>query len=140
MDRLPKPMTGRQLLTRILLPGLGLLMILWACNAPSFPLPPPGPEAMHFEQTGAGLVTMRGDPNDRIPPAALITVMNETLRVGVLCYAEQDGSFDCGPFFGDVGDLVKLSFTDPDDETRGGSMCYVLDFTDPVVEDPRCGQ
>jgi hypothetical protein len=135
-----KRMSAKQLVTRILLPGIALLLLLWACNAPSFPLPPPGPESMHFEQTSAGLVTMRGDPNDRIPPDSEITVLNKTLRVFAGCYADVDGSFECGPFYGDAGHLVSFTFTDPDNEKRGGSMCYVLGFTDPVVEDPRCGQ
>lgn len=135
-----KPMSLKQLLTRILLPGLGLLLILWACNAPSFPLPPPGPEAMHFEQTAQGLVILRADPNSNIPAEAQIMVWNLDLRVGAGCYAAPDGSFECGPFYGDVGDIVRMTFTDPEDEKRGGSMCYVLDFADPVVEEPRCGQ
>ena len=135
-----KPMTFKQLLTSIIGPGFVLLLILWACNAPSFPLPPPGPESMHFDQTAQGLATLRADPNDHIPPDAQVIVWNLDLLVGSACYAQADGSFECGPFYGDMGDLVRMTFTDPEDEKRGGSMCYVLAFVDPVEEDSRCGQ
>lgn len=135
-----KPMTLKQLLTRILLPGLGLLVILWACNAPSFPLPPPGPESMHFEQQSAGLVTFSADPNPSIPSGAEVIVWNLDLRVGAGCYAEADGSFECGPFYGEEGDLVRMTFSDVQDEKGGGSMCYLISFVDPVPEAPRCGE
>lgn len=135
-----KPITTKQLVTRILLPGLGLLVILWACNAPSFPLPPPGPESMAFEQQGTGLISLSADPNPYIPPSAEIVVMNMDLRVGVICYAATDGSFDCGPLYGDAGHLVKMTFTDPVNEKRGGSMCYVVSFGGPPAEDSRCGE
>jgi hypothetical protein len=94
---------------------------------------------MHFEQTAQGLVVLRADPNALIPAEAQVIVWNLDRRVAAGCYAEPDGSFECGPFYGDAGDMVRMTFTDPQDEKRGGSMCYVLDFVDPVVEDPRCG-
>jgi len=133
-------LTVRRALTRILLPGVGLLLILWACNAPSFPLPPPGPESFAFEQTGQAQVSLHIEANDRIMPGARVTVENLGLHIWVGGIASGDGSFTSVAFDAVPGDIVQVSFEDPVDDGRGGSTCLVVgNFGAPPVEDPRCG-
>ena len=133
-------LTVRQALTRILMPGVLLLLVLWACNAPSFPLPPPGPESFTFEQTGQAQVVLDIEANDRIPPGARVTVENLELHIWVGGYAGGDGAFRSIPFDALDGDVVQVSFTDADNDERGGSTCLIVgNYGDTPVEDPRCG-
>lgn len=133
-------LTLAKALRRIVLPGVILLLVLWACNAPSFPLPPPGPESFSFEQVSQGQVVLHVDPNDRIPAAARVTVENLALHVWVGGIAGADGSFDSQSFSASPGDIVQVSFADPGDESRGGSTCLVVgNYGSPPVVDPRCG-
>lgn len=132
--------TVKKALLKIVLPGLLLLLVLWACNAPSFPLPPPGPESFSFEQVSQGQVVLHVDPNDRIPAAARVTVENLALHVWVGGVARSDGSFDSQSFYASDGDIVQVSFEDPGDESRGGSTCLVVgSYGSAPVVDPRCG-
>jgi len=130
----------RKALTRILLPGLVLLIILWACNAPSFPLPPPQPEAFVFEQTGQAQVVLTIEQNDRIMPNARVTVENLKLNVWVGGLAGPNGEFTSMPFTAEDGDIVQVSFEDPDNEDRGGSTCLIVgNYGGVPAADPRCG-
>jgi hypothetical protein len=134
-----KKMTPRQLVGRVLLPGVVLLLVLWACNAPSFPLPPPGPENFAFEQQQQGVTVLRLAPNDRVGAGFRVEVFNLDRRQGVFGYAEVDGSFESLPFYATEGEIIQFSFHDPDEEGRGGSTCLVVSFDATPVTDPRCG-
>jgi hypothetical protein len=129
-------MTARQWVTRILAPGLLLWIILWACNTPSFPLPPPTPEALSFEQVGTGMVVLHIDPNDRIPPSAVVTVKNIDTQQFVGGPADADGSFDSPPFAGSDGDQIQLSFAS--DDGQGGSLCVILGNYGAEPMETRC--
>jgi hypothetical protein len=131
-------MKARQIITRILLPGLALWLILYACNTPSIPMPPPGPEFVTFvEAEEPDYYKFILDSNQFVPPGADVTVMNRTEYLWVGGAAEADGSFESQPFFGHIGDMIQLIFTKGDE---GGTTCYILSLEpDPVVEDPRCG-
>ena len=68
-------MKARQVITRILLPGLALWAILWACNTPSIPMPPPGPEFVTFIQSDLeDHYILEIDPNPLIQPGAEVTI------------------------------------------------------------------
>ena len=132
-------MRPRQVVTRILLPGLVLWAILWACNTPSIPMPPPGPESFTFDQHSEGLYTLSVDPNTLIPSSSQITVKNLANGTFVGGPVNPDGSFSSPPFYGDLGDIIQFSFVTPGDE--GGMTCLILgNLGDVPVEDPRCGQ
>lgn len=132
-------LSPRQALTRIILPGLFLWAVLWACNTPSIPMPPPGPDSFSFEQTTAGLVVLHISANDRIPPGATVTVKNLKNGLFVGGPAGFDGSFDSQPFLGDIGDVAQISFVE-EATGDGGVTCLVIGNFDGVpVEDPRCG-
>ncbi|MFH2009635.1 MAG: hypothetical protein ABI333_23785 [bacterium] len=130
-------MRPRQFIGRILVPGLVLWAILWACNTPSIPMPPPGPDSFLFEQNQDGLWTLTIKPNVYIPANAEVTVKNLENGLFVGGPAESNGSFLSQPFFGNIGDVIQIWFITPQEE--GGVTCLILDTNDPPTEDPRCG-
>jgi len=129
-------MKARQVILRILLPGLFLWAVLWACNTPSIPMPPPGSEIVSFVQEDPEHYSFLIDPNVYIPPGAEVTIKNRTLNIWVGGLAGVDGSFQSEPFAGTLGDMVQLSFSLGDE---GGSTCFILSVGTNPVEDPRCG-
>ena len=132
-------MRPKQVITKILLPGLVLTLILWACNTPSIPMPPPSPESFTFIQaTEPDHFILEIDPNDRIPAGASITVHNLDTGLFVGGPAASDGSFRSLPFAGELGDIIQVSFITTSEE--GGVTCLVLGNIDgDPEEDPRCG-
>ena len=129
-------MRPKQFIGRILIPGLVLWAILWACNTPSIPMPPPGPEAFLFEEHPDGLWTLTIDENIYIPGGAEVTVKNLENGLFVGGPATVDGSFVSQPFFGNVGDIIQIWFVTAYD--KGGVTCYVLDTNYPPTARPRC--
>jgi len=130
-------MKARQVITRILVPGLALWAILWACNTPSIPMPPPGSEIVSF---------IEAEPDDHyifiieqnilIQPGAEVTVKNLTENLWVGGLADELGSFTSQPFFGHIGDMIQVTFNL---DGEGGTTCFVLSLDPHPVEAPRCG-
>ncbi len=129
-------MKARQIITRILLPGLALWAVLWACNTPSIPMPPPGPEIVSFVQQDENHFVFEIEPNQLIPAGAEVTVRNLDLNIWVGGLANGDGSFRSEPFEGAPGDMILLSFEKNGD---GGVTCFELRVGSNPPEDPRCG-
>jgi hypothetical protein len=129
-------MKARQVITRVLLPGLALWAILWACNTPSIPMPPPGGEIVSFIQEDPDHFRFQVDANQYIQPGAEVTVKNLDRSVWVGGIAETDGSFLSEPFAGAPGEIIQLSFIKDGD---GGATCFILSVGQDPVEDPRCG-
>ncbi len=129
-------MKARLFITRILLPGLALWAVLWACNTPSIPMPPPGGEIVSFIQEDEDHWTFEIEPNDYIQPGAEVTIKNRTLNIWVGGLAGTDGSFQSEPFQGSPGDIIQLTFVKNDE---GGTTCFVLQAGSDPPEDPRCG-
>jgi hypothetical protein len=130
-------MKARQVITRILLPGLALWAILWACNTPSIPMPPPGSEIVSFIQSDLeDHYIFVIDPNPLIQPGAEVTIKNRDENLWVGGIAEPDGSFESQPFFGHIGDMIQLTFTK---NGQGGMTCFILELGPNPTEDPRCG-
>lgn len=130
-------MKARQFVVRILLPGLALWAILWACNTPSIPMPPPGPEIVSFVQEDDTHWTFVIDPNQYIPPGAEVTVHNRTLSIWVGGLAGPQGEFTSSPFAGSPGDIIQLTFVT--DGGEGGTTCFILQAGQNPPEDPLCG-
>lgn len=131
-------MKARQVILRILLPGVALWAILWACNTPSIPMPPPGSEIVSFVQEDDGHYRFEIEPNDYIQPGAEVTVKNLRLNIWVGGLADSEGYFLSEPFAGSPGDMIQLSFSK---NGEGGATCFILEVgPDPLpTEDPRCG-
>ncbi len=129
-------MKARQVITRVLLPGLFLWAILWACNTPSIPMPPPGGEIVSFIQEDPDHYRLEIGANIYIQPYAEVTVknINESVWVGGL--ADEFGGFLSEPFAGTPGDIIQLSFVK---DGEGGSTCFILAVGQDPIEDPRCG-
>lgn len=130
-------MKARKFITRILLPGLALWAILWACNTPSIPMPPPGSEIVSFVQaTEEDHYIFTIELNIYIQPGAEVTIKNLDKSVWVGGLAESDGSFVSQPLFGHIGDMIQLTFSL---NGEGGTTCFILSLDPHPVEDPRCG-
>jgi hypothetical protein len=111
---------------------LASLTILWACNAPSIPVPPPdlaiafaaheGPDGDGGTKT-AWIVTQ----SNPVPQAALARFFLFDLNrgSGIIQMAGPDGTFVSAPMDGDAGDRISISY-----ETPGGdlsaSVCLLL--------------
>lgn len=128
-------MKARQLITKILLPGLALTVILWACNTPSIPMPPPGSELVSFIQEDPEHYSMDILANQYIQPGAEVTVKNLNLSIWVGGLAGPNGEFRSEPFAGTPGDKIQLKFTK---NGEGGTTCFVLAVGADPLEDPLC--
>jgi hypothetical protein len=121
--------------------ALGLAALIWACNAPSIPVPPPGETTSFTSQLvddGAGgqktVWVAHGEPL-KAAAYARVEVFNDTLGRGVIGLAMSDGSYASPAFDGTRGDRVEISFTVGD--VRGTPVCFQLIEGAPA---PRCTQ
>ena len=132
-------MRPKQVITKILLPGLGLLLILWACNTPSIPMPPPSPESFTFIQSAqTGYYELEISANQYIPEGAEVMVKNLDTGLFVGGPAGAGGAYHSMPFAAELDDIIQVSFVT--DSGEGGVTCLVLGNIDGTPdEDPRCG-
>ncbi|MCC7542516.1 MAG: hypothetical protein IT379_40240 [Deltaproteobacteria bacterium] len=72
--------------------GLGVALVLSACNGPTLPLPPPA-TPMLIVDAASGTVTLRGGPGN-VAPRALVIVYNEDLERGVVVMATEQGEWE----------------------------------------------
>jgi hypothetical protein len=109
--------------------ALGAACVIWACNAPFIPVPPPGQTTSFTSQVvddGAGnqktVWVAHGDAT-QAPAFARVEVFNETLGVGVIGLAMGDGSYVSPVFDGTRGDRVQISYTG---ELHSAAVCFQL--------------
>jgi hypothetical protein len=109
-----------------LLAGVALL---FACNAPFIPVPPPGATfTTQLVTDGSGaqrtVWTAHGLPATH---AALATffIFNENRGDGVITTARVDGTYDSPPFDGNLDDRVQLSYQTPGGD-YSDSLCLLL--------------
>lgn len=99
--------------------ALAAVATVWACNAPSIPVPPPGMKASFTSELvpdGAGgqkTVWLAHGPANMDAVFARFYVFDTNRGQGVIGLAGGDGSFDTQPFDGDEGDRVEISYETP---------------------------
>jgi hypothetical protein len=117
--------------------------VLWACNAPFIPVPPPGATfTSELVDDGAGgqktVWITHGLPSSNAA-FAYFYVINDNLvpRAGIIAVAGADGSFTGMPLDGTMGDHIRISYQTPAGD-QSDSICLLL-TTDVVgVSAPRC--
>jgi hypothetical protein len=131
---------GRRLLKLATL--LGSFAILWACNAPFIPVPPPGAsfESALVDDGAGGQKTVwvtHGLPSSNAG-LAYFTIFNERTQNGVITVAGPDGSYTAPPLDGVLNDHIKIAYKTPSGD-QSDSICVLL-TTDvsPAGSAPAC--
>ncbi len=116
------------------------MTLLWACNAPSIPVPPPNVAVAFATQQ-----IIDGDGGSRqawiatqsmpIPAAGLARfyLFDLTRGAGIIQIANPDGTFVSGPLEGDTGDRISIYYETPEGDLSD-SVCLLL--TEGAA--PRC--
>jgi len=122
---------------------LGAFTILWACNAPFIPVPPPGAtfSSQIVDDGMGGQKTVWVTHGLASPNAAFATyyVYNERLQSGIIATAGADGTFTGIPMDGTTNDRIDLSYRTPSGD-YSDSLCLLLttDVGPGGVSAPRC--
>jgi hypothetical protein len=123
---------------------LGAVALLWACNAPFIPVPPPGASfTSQLVDDGAGgqktMWVTHGLPSENAADAYFY-IVNDRLQAGVIVVARPDGTYDSPPFDGMMDDRIRISYQSPIGENYSDSICLLLTTeVDPVTGSaPRC--
>jgi hypothetical protein len=133
----------RRLRFRILrlLATLGVAALIWACNAPFIPVPPPGMitfSAVTVSDGNGGQKTAwitRGGPNGNAGSARFF-VFDANVGAGVIATAAPDGSFVTSPMDGTPGDQVLINYYLTTTGDYSATACRVL--TPDVPDAPIC--
>jgi hypothetical protein len=105
---------------------VALLVFVWSCKTPSFPLPPPSPEGMVIEPYSQdGLVQFSGEPNT-VPAEVEVHIFNLDRGFGYYFYADSDGSFQSPPMEALEGERLQFYYTNDNDTSR--PLCFVVSF------------
>jgi hypothetical protein len=130
MNRLSPKLGLRRRLARLAL-ALGLVSIVWACNAPFIPVPPPGQTASFTSELvtdGMGIqktVWTAHGPANTDAAFSRFFVFNTGRGAGVITLAGADGSYTAPPFDGAEGDRVEIVYERPSGE-RSVPACFLL--------------
>jgi hypothetical protein len=110
---------------------LGAVTLLWACNAPFIPVPPPGASfTSQLVDDGMGgqktVWITHGLPSSNAAFASYF-VINESLvpRAGIIATAGADGTFTGMPLEGTMGDHIRMAYETPDGN-QSDSICLLL--------------
>jgi len=122
---------------------LGAFTILWACNAPFIPVPPPGAtfssQLVDDGMGGQKTVWMAHGVASSNAAFATYYVYDERLKTGIIATAGADGTFTGMAMDGMMNDRIDLSYRTPAGD-YSDSLCLLL-TTDVVpggVSAPRC--
>jgi hypothetical protein len=123
--------------------ALGLASVVWACNAPFIPVPPPGQTASFTSELitdGSGTqrtVWIAHGPASADASFARFFVFNTDRGAGVITLAGADGSYTAPPLEGVAGDRVEINYERPNGE-RTAPTCFqlVLGPTAPTCPPP----
>lgn len=145
MNAIPRrPRTRTPLRRRLLKLAtlLGAFTILWACNAPFIPVPPPGASftSALVDDGSGGQKTVwitHGLPSSNAA-FAYFTIVNEKTQNGVITVAGSDGSYTAPSFDGVLNDHIKIAYKTPSGD-QSDSICLLL-TTDvsPAGSAPAC--
>jgi hypothetical protein len=122
---------------------LSALTVLWACNAPFIPVPPPGASfTTQLADDGMGgqktVWITHGLPSTNAAFATYF-VVNERLASGVIATAGMDGTFTGTPMDGTMGDHVLLSYRTPGGDYSDSTCLLLTTDVDPSTGSaPRC--
>jgi hypothetical protein len=111
--------------------AVAALAIVWSCNAPFIPVPPPAQAGFMSALVSDGnggqktVWTATGNAGSEASLAEVF-IFNQANGGGVITRAAADGTYQSAPFDGVRGDHVDIHF-----ETTGGersaSACLILD-------------
>ena len=109
---------------------LGAVTLLWACNAPFIPVPPPGASFSTQQWVdGAGVQkTMwvaHGLASENAANAYFY-IMNDRLGTGVIVVANPDGTYESPAFDGMMSDRIRISYRSPIGDNYSDSICLLL--------------
>jgi hypothetical protein len=99
--------------------ALACAALVWACNAPFIPIPPPGQTATFTsalvadEDGGQRTVWVAHGPANQYATDARFYVFDTAIGKGVIAVAAMDGSYSSPPFDGAMGDQVQISYMTP---------------------------
>lgn len=121
---------------------LSALTVLWACNAPFIPVPPPGASFTTDQLTDSGgtrtVWITHGLPSTNAGFATYY-VFNERLGAGVIATAGADGTFTGIPMDGMLNDHVSLSYRTPGGDYSDSTCLLLTTDVDPSTGSaPRC--
>jgi hypothetical protein len=102
---------------------LGAVSVVWACNAPSFPVPPPNPT---FSQGATATSWVAQGPAFTPAGNGRYYFYDETSGTGVIKAAAADGSYDGATLDGNVDDHILIYFETQSGEL-GESICRLLE-------------
>src|SRR4051812_11389697 len=94
------------------------MTLLWACNAPSIPVPPPGVTEVAFavqqtvEDDGGSRMVWTATQSKPLAAAASARfyLFDITRGTGIIQMANPDGTFVSGPMDGEAGDRISISY------------------------------
>jgi hypothetical protein len=117
--------------------------VVFACNAPFIPVPPPGASftSMLVDDGAGGQKTVwvtHGLPSSQASLARYY-VFNETLGAGIIATAGIDGTFTGTPMDGAMNDRIQLYYMTPGGD-YSDSICLLLtvDTVAPGGSAPSC--
>jgi hypothetical protein len=119
--------------------ALGLVSLVWACNAPFIPVPPPGQSATFTSELVTDskgtqkTVWFAHGPANSDAAFARFFVFNKARAAGVIAQAAADGSYTAPAMDGAEGDDVQISYERPNG-SRSVSVCFELSLADPAPE------
>ena len=123
---------------------LGAVTLLWACNAPFIPVPPPGAsftsQLVDDGMGGQKTVWITHGLASSNAAFARYFVVNESLvpQAGIIATAGADGTFTGMPLEGTMGDHIRMAYETPDGN-QSDSICLLLtEEVSATGSAPRC--
>ena len=109
---------------------LGAVTLLWACNAPFIPVPPPGAsftgELVDDGMGGQKTVWVAHGLESQTAANAWFSIVNDRLGRGVIVLADPDGTYDSPAFDGMIDDQIRISYQSPSGDVYSDSICLLL--------------
>jgi hypothetical protein len=97
-------------------------VIVFACNSPFIPIPPPDPTFSENSTSGEWSVSSGADSRAR---GAIFYIYNASTGSGLIQLAAQDGSMYAYPLYGKVGDRIQIHWERPVSESSS-TICRPL--------------
>jgi hypothetical protein len=121
--------------------ALACVGVLWACNAPFIPVPPPAASftAELLTDNAGGQKTVwitNGHPGTQAASAKFF-IYDDNAGDGVIVRANPDGSYQAPPFNGTANDHVFIYYQDDAGDYSEADCRVLMDNVDPA---PLCPQ